>query len=340
LTDQERADTRAKAQQANADDLAASTARLEADLQASLTNIPITLPDIPMPDINFGPSTYTVRSGDALEKIARANGMGPEGAAAIAAASGISVGDVIRPGQELVIPDSYNSAAAKNEYGKYLADVNAAKAQAATDQAVAQLSSIAAGNIPTSPSSAPRMLALPTAANNISQGLWAESFPNGVSRERGGTLSTGRSGSFGISNIGGVGSDSGSFTPDLTAANGETVFGTIHTHPYDKNEGGYTGISFSGGDVGYLLNKQLAVSVVQSGSDQFLLLRTAESPTQFSDSAYWDVRDSSNARQDALFNTNGGNFKSAVDQVLSENIDKYHLAYYRGQNGVFTRVGP
>jgi hypothetical protein len=25
---------------------------------------------------------------------------------------------------------------------------------------------------------------------------------------------------------------------------------------------------------------------------------------------------------------------------LSENIDKYHLAYYRGQNGVFTRVGP
>jgi LysM repeat protein len=90
------------------------------------------LANIPMPDINLGPSTYTVKGGDALEKIARANGMGPEGAAAIAKASGINVGDVIRPGQKLVIPDSYNSVAAKNEYGKYLADVNAVKAQAVT----------------------------------------------------------------------------------------------------------------------------------------------------------------------------------------------------------------
>ena len=74
--------------------------------------------------------TYTVRTGDALERIARAHGMGPEGAAAIAAASGIDVADVIRPGQALVIPGSYDALAAKTDYGSYLAEVNATAANA------------------------------------------------------------------------------------------------------------------------------------------------------------------------------------------------------------------
>lgn len=168
--------------------------------------------------------------------------------------------------------------------------------------------------------------------------LWGRSFPNGRSKEQGGVLVTDPAGKIGIVNSDGNSGTSGTFRPDFNVPAGVTIVGVMHTHPYDSKEGGYTGVSLSGGDVGNLVNDpKRKVSIAQSGNEQFMMLKTGATPTAVDSAA---MNTATNARINALVADSGMSFSAASKQAARENAQKMGLAYYEGRNGVFKRVGP
>ncbi len=76
----------------------------------------------------------------------------------------------------------------------------------------------------------------------------------------------------------------------LIMPTGGHFVGTFHTHPH---VGGHTGIGFSGADLADMANQGERISLVQSGQHTFMLLRTANTPSNLS-VAEW--RDRMNTR--------------------------------------------
>jgi hypothetical protein len=168
---------------------------------------------------------------------------------------------------------------------------------------------------------------------------WKASFPGGTSKEQGATITFDKkTGKISTENVGGLGSTSGSFNPNLAVKDPKTtgVLGIFHTHPYDKSEGGFTGVSLSGGDAAYMINNKQNVIVAQSGTKQFMYLRTDKTPASVD---FTKLNDSQNARIAALV-TKGYTFDAASRVAASETATKYGLAYYEGSNGTLTRVNP
>jgi len=163
--------------------------------------------------------------------------------------------------------------------------------------------------------------------------LWNESFPGpgGVATEHGGTLVVDPSGALRIVNMG-MG-NSGSFSPNLNVGSNQTILGIFHTHPYDS---GATGISFSGGDAAYLINMQQNFIIAQSGTEQFMYMRTDASPKRVD---FRQLNNAQNARITEL-RKSGMSFSEASKQAARETAQAYGLAYYEGSNGIFHRVYP
>jgi hypothetical protein len=72
---------------------------------------------------------------------------------------------------------------------------------------------------------------------------------------------------------------------------GSRVIGSFHTHPEPS---GYTGIGFSGADFADMANQGERISLVQSGRDVFMLLRTENTPSGLNVGEW-------RTREDALF---------------------------------------
>lgn len=161
--------------------------------------------------------------------------------------------------------------------------------------------------------------------------LWGDSFPNGESQEFGGTFVKDiDSGEYSIINTqGGTG---GTFMPDYNIPDGKEFVGVFHTHPYDALEGGHTGVSFSAGDIANSLNTDRKMAVVQSGDQQFMLLRTAETKAVDRATFIQGIDD----RFAELYD--GTNFVAANNQAALEAAKANGLAYYKGSNGKFTRI--
>lgn len=190
-------------------------------------------------------------------------------------------------------------------------------------------------NTPATPDDAPKEVNLSSMQGTFNQ-LWGSSFPNGKSQEFGGTIVKDiKSGEYSILNTGG--GNSGSFSPNLNVPNGKEVMGVFHTHPYDKTEGLHTGVSLSGGDAGYFINKQQAVIIAQSGTDQFMYMRTAQTPSQVD---YNVLNNAQNKRISELMTNAGKSFSEASKQAAAETATNHGLAYYEGSNGKLTRVTP
>ena len=164
--------------------------------------------------------------------------------------------------------------------------------------------------------------------------LWSQSFPNGQSQAHGGTIVADPAGKLSLVNTGG--GLSGSFRPTLATGPNQSIVGIFHTHPYDASEGGYTGVSLSGGDAAYAINQKQDVIVAQSGSDQFMYMRTQVSPASVNATA---LNDAQNARIGAL-QGQGMGFSDASRQAARETAVQYNLAYYEGSNGILNRVVP
>ena len=130
---------------------------------------------------------------------------------------------------------------------------------------------------PKAPGSAPDTIDL-SALDPQFLALWAKSFSGGKSQEQGGTIVEGKTGSEYLVNE--DSGTSGSFAPNLTPPSSNfLLLGIFHTHPYDSTAGGDTGVSLSGADAAHLINGGYKVSIVQSGSLQFMLMRTHNTST-------------------------------------------------------------
>ncbi|MFZ6727279.1 hypothetical protein ACO0K2_17445 [Undibacterium sp. MH2W] len=159
---------------------------------------------------------------------------------------------------------------------------------------------------------------------------WSRSFPGGKSQEQGYVLVWGPDGNLHAVN-GGSGT-TGTFTPNFNVESGYTIYGMFHTHSYSVAEGGYTGVSLSGADIANLINdSRRQISVVQSGSLQFLMLKTEATPLSVNRSA---MNNSENAAI-SNFVSGGMNFSEASRVAAVNTARQNGLAYYEGSNGVF-----
>lgn len=166
------------------------------------------------------------------------------------------------------------------------------------------------------------------------EALWGASFPGGRSMEHGGTLVRDKDEMAWLVNEGA--GTSGSFMPSLDVAKEQSVLGVFHTHPYDASEVGFTGVSLSGGDAGYMINNKQAAIIAQSGEQQFMYLRTLKTPSSVDASA---LNTAQNTRMIELIEA-GSDFGAASKVAAMETAKNYGLAYYEGSKGVLSRVFP
>jgi len=188
------------------------------------------------------------------------------------------------------------------------------------------------------PAGAPRTLRLSAANVRAFQSLWRQSFPGGHSRERGGTLFADSEGRIGLGNIAGIASDSNSFKPDLAPkpGGGTRAIGTFHTHPYDATENWVTGVSFSGADIAYMINKGLILNLLQSGPRLFAFVRTRLSPRQL---PYAETH-AKHALEITPYLMRGITYPQASRMHMQAAAAMYGLAYYQGSGRALTRVHP
>ncbi len=188
--------------------------------------------------------------------------------------------------------------------------------------------------IPATVADVPKEVNLSSMQGTFDQ-LWGDSFPGGKSQEFGGTfVKDTATGEYSIINT--KGGTTGSFAPDLNVPTGKEVAGIFHTHPYDATEGGYTGVSLSGGDAGYLINQNQSIMVAQSGTEQFMYMRTAATPTSID---AIKLNNDQNTRMGELMAA-GKSFSEASKQAAQETAKAQGLAYYEGSGGKFTLVSP
>lgn len=184
---------------------------------------------------------------------------------------------------------------------------------------------------PRSPQDAPAQVDLSELQAQFDE-LWKRTSPaGGDTREHGGTLVTDRQGNLKLTRVGNGAKDA--FEPDLATGPGEIVRGIFHTHP--KEFAGQAGLGFSARDTAYLFEKDLNVTIAQSGRDQFMYLRTAETPEL-------DFRtvEEAHLRRMAVSWGQGVPITEYTRQAARESARAYGLAYYEGKDGVFTRVAP
>ena len=188
------------------------------------------------------------------------------------------------------------------------------------------------------PAAAPRTLRLSHANRRLFDAQWRASYPLGRSKEQGGTIVADSKGVLSIEHLGGAGSDYHSFSPNLVSSNPKKlrVVGIFHTHPYDRSQGSYNGVSFSGADIADLINYRYLISIVQSGPRLFAMVRTMLSPI------WLDLlrlnADQNTAIQSRAAKSHAFPQASRIEAQIA--IPKYHLAYYQGLHGVLTRVSP
>ncbi|MBL8470653.1 MAG: hypothetical protein KF778_05985 [Rhodocyclaceae bacterium] len=186
------------------------------------------------------------------------------------------------------------------------------------------------GNLPNDVDSAPNEVRLPSSVDKDFKQQYSDSFPNGKSQEHGGTLVKDSQGGLKLVNKGA--GESGAFMPDRKVDADETIVGTMHTHPYDKSEGGYKGVSFSGADVAYAYYYKEPI-YVDAGNKQFMIMPTDATPKnlpwqdlddEWNDS-FKQQRQSGKSMQDA---------SSAATKAMAR---KYDMAYYEGKDGKLKR---
>jgi len=189
---------------------------------------------------------------------------------------------------------------------------------------------------PKTPADAPAAITVPAALDKKFDELWGKSFPGGRSQEFGGTLVRDtKTGELSLVNIGG--GSSGAFTAvDRKVDAGKDIVGIFHTHPYSKAEGGYTNVSLSGGDVAYAAMKGDMVIIAQSGEGQYMVVKTAETPTKVD---FNKINDKANDRVAELMK-GGTAYAEATRIAAKEAAVELKMAYYEGKDGDFKRVSP
>jgi hypothetical protein len=212
-------------------------------------------------------------------------------------------------------------------------DKGSTSKQEASEAELEKIESVASGmptGIPAKATDAPKKIDLPGNVNTAMRGSFANSFPNGHSQERCATLVTDKDSKIKVLNE--KSGTSSSSSPNRTVGADEKIIGTYHTHPYDKDEGGYRGVSFSSGDILYAIHYS-EPTYVDAGSKQFMIMPTGETGQV--------ERHKLDAEYSEAFSANSAlQFPDRVGAVVKLLAKMYKLVYYEGSNGILSRAIP
>ena len=192
----------------------------------------------------------------------------------------------------------------------------------------------------------PDKISIPPDVCKQMQDLWKQSITaDGNSEEHGGTLALDKNGKMVIVNQGSGGS--GAFTPSTDVPDDHKYLGTFHTHPYGKNDGALDGAhaAFSGGDIGTLDDYHENLSMLQSGDNKYVLVKTTTSPSTIDDDKindeYEKIRKAEQARLLATGMDRKQAFELASDKAAQEMAKKLNYGYYKGTDcASLTRLNP
>ncbi len=212
----------------------------------------------------------------------------------------------------------------------------AEEAKAAPTEAEKAFEAVKAG---VSMKSMPKEVQLPGALDAGMQKAWSNSLPGGKSQEQGGITVEKKDGTYEFRD--GKPGTAGSFSTNYGDVKpGEKVVAAAHTHPYDKTEGGFTDVSFSGTDLANSVNKPDVVRTVQSGNKQFAAVPSQEFKDRVAglDTAGKTAlhKEMTKAFDTALASATG-DFPARVDAAVRAVANTYGLGYYAGTNGLLTR---
>jgi hypothetical protein len=187
---------------------------------------------------------------------------------------------------------------------------------------------------------APDALGVPAELKNGLEAAWAASFPEGKSLEQGGILVKTKDGKYVWR--AGKGTSGASFKPNYSDVGpDEVLVASGHTHPYDASEGGHTDVAFSGGDLSNLVWQKERFKLVQSGTAQFGVAKTAEFDKLVADADSPEkklaLRKEMNALWDSTFKEEKGTFQERVKKASTTVCTKYHLVYYEGSAGTVSQ---
>ncbi len=192
----------------------------------------------------------------------------------------------------------------------------------------------------------PEKISIPPDVCKKMQANWDKSIDaSGNSEEHGGTIALDKDGKMVIVNEGSGGS--GTFSPNTTVPADHTYKGTFHTHPYGKNDGDLDGAhtTFSGGDLGTLDDYKEDVSMLQSGNNKYVIVKTAESPATLDnakiESERQKIRDDEYAKLIKAGKKPPEAWGLACDKATEEMLKKMKYGYYKGTDcASLSRVSP
>lgn len=190
-------------------------------------------------------------------------------------------------------------------------------------------------------SDAPDKITLPPDLVKGMGEAWGDSFPGGKSQEQGGIYVENADGSYEWKR--GKAGTSGTFSPNWGDKDStETMRAVMHTHPYDKTEGGMEDVTFSGGDFSSLIYQDSPqLDLLQSGKSQYGLMQSKEFRDQVAgldDKGKAKMGQDMESLYDSTFKKHKGTFQEKCEAASKAVAGKYKIAYYKGKEGELSRV--
>lgn len=193
---------------------------------------------------------------------------------------------------------------------------------------------------PIAEADAPEHIQLPAELVKGMQTAWDGSLPGGRSQEQGGILVRNKDGSYEWK--AGSAGDTGSFPPNYGDKGADQTLAVLgHTHPYDKTEGGYTNVPFSGQDLARQVYSSEPFNMVQSGKGTFGTARTAEFDKMvqgLDEKGKKEMFQKMNKEWNDLYSKGKGELPENADAATQALCHKYHLLYYKGEGDSMDRV--
>lgn len=245
-----------------------------------------------------------------------------------------------------LIPHASGPSASDQAYGSPLYDKqpgSLAHAETKKPNGRAEFDRIADGNIKAG--DAPSEIVLPMAAQKGLQHEWdASKGGTQGAQEHGGNLVREHDGKAGYAWRSGKPGNNSTYAPDYDdVGTGQKLVGVGHTHPY---ENGKENVSFSGEDISSIVDESQPINLLQSGSTQFVIARTAEFEARLkgkNDEQLGKLKKSIESAWYAAFGSDGsqladGKYQERVEQAVRTTCAQFDLAYYRGHAGTLERA--
>jgi hypothetical protein len=181
-----------------------------------------------------------------------------------------------------------------------------------------------------------------TLSPKLKEGLaaaWGASFHDGKAQEQGGILVRKADGSLDWRP--GPPGTAGTFKVNYRDVKpGETLVASGHTHPYAAFEGGYTGVSFGGHDIGNMAyaSRPDDMKFVRSGDSIFMVQETQAFKDFVAAKGETDARAAVIKTWDDTFAAARGTFQEKVEAAVKAVCKTHGLDYCKGSGDTLTKV--